>query len=263
VSEQPREVEGVLLVRADDQDAAGGRVAALEAVGRFDLRARPPQRIRDTYLDTGDSALSAARVAFRVRELDGRPLLTLKADPVRAGLAAERLELEAPWSAGALGTVLEELWRREIDVPAPPETAGEGEPLADLAGLGLRPTQIRKTTRTPRDVVERDDPGAGPVAELTLDDVAYQLPAGRARLLEVEVEAKGPGGLETVQTLLGALAQAFPDDLRPWPYGKLATGRAVERLLAEGRLEGLLDADGRIRPAAHELLAEFLAQNSP
>jgi CYTH domain len=263
MSEQPREVEGVLLVRAEDQDAAGERVAALEAVGRFDLRARPPQRIRDTYLDTGDGALATARVAFRVRELDGRPLLTLKADPVRAGLAAERLELEAPWSAGALQTVLEELWRREVDVPAPPETAGAGEPLADLAGLGLRPTQVRETTRTPRDVVERDDPGAGPVAELTIDDVAYQLPAGRARLLEVEVEAKGPGGLETVQTLLGALAEAFPDDLRPWPYGKLVTGRAVERLLAEGRLDGLLDADGRIRPAAHELLAEFLAQNSP
>ena len=263
MSEQPREVEGVLLVRADDQDAAGERVAALEAVGRFDLRARPPQRIRDTYLDTGDGALATARVAFRVRELDGRPLLTLKADPVRSGLAAERLELEAPWSAAALQSVLEELWGRDVDLPVPPETAGEGEPLADLAGLGLLPTQIRETTRTPRDVVERDGPAAGPVAELTLDDVAYQLPAGRARLLEVEVEAKGPGGLETVQTLLEALAEAFPDDLRPWPYGKLATGRAVERLLAEGRLEGLLDGDGRIRPAAHELLAEFLAQNSP
>jgi hypothetical protein len=141
--------------------------------------------------------------------------------------------------------------------------AGAGEPLADLAALGLHPTQTRETTRTPRDVVERDDPGAGPVAELTLDDVAYQLPAGRARLLEVEVEAKGPGGMETVQSVLGALAERFPDDLRPWPYGKLATGRAVEQLLAEGRLEGLLDGDGRIRPAAHNLLAEFLAENSP
>jgi hypothetical protein len=49
----------------------------------------------------------------------------------------------------------------------------------------------------------------------------------------------------------------------PWPYGKLATGRAVERLLADGRLEGLLDAAGRIRPDAHELLTEFLAENSP
>ena len=63
--------------------------------------------------------------------------------------------------------------------------------------------------------------------------------------------------------LLGALAAAFPDDLRPWPYGKLATGRAVEQLLAQGRLEGLLDAAGRIRPAAHDRLAEFLSQNSP
>jgi hypothetical protein len=263
MSERPREVEGVLLVRADDQEAAGRRVAELKAVDRFDLRPRPAQRIRDIYLDTGDGALGAARVAFRVRELDGRPLLTLKADPVRSGLAAERLELEAPWSATALQTILEELWRRDIQLPPPPEGTGVGEPLADLAALGLRPTQRRDTTRTPRDVLERGDRDAGPVAELTVDDVGYQLPAGTARLLEVEVEAKGPGGLETVQALLGALAGRFPEDLRPWPYGKLATGRAVERLLAAGRLEGLLDPSGRIRPAAHDLLAEFLAENTP
>ncbi len=261
MSEQPREVEGVLLVRAGDQEAAGRRVAALEAVDRFELRPRPDQRIRDVYLDTGDGALAAAPVAFRVRELDGRPLLTLKADPVRAGLATERLELEAPWSAEALQAVLEELRRRGVELPVPPE--GPGEPLADLAALGLRPTQIRETTRTPRDVLERGDPGAGPVAELTVDDVADRLPGGTARLLEVEVEAKGPGGLETVQALLAALAEALPEDLRPWPYGKLATGRAVERLLASGRLEGLLDRGGRVRPAAHDLLAAFLAQNSP
>ena len=263
MSEGPREVEGVLLVRADDQEAAAARVAGLETVGRFRLRQRPAQRIRDTYLDTGDGALAGARVAFRVRELDGSPLLTLKADPVRSGLAAQRLELEAPWSAAALGTVLEELRRRGVELPEGSETAGGGEPLADLAGLGLRPTQLRETTRTPRDVLEGDDPAAGPVAELTVDDVGYRLPAGTARLLEVEVEAKGPGGMDTVNDLLEALAAAFPDDLVPWPYGKLATGRAVERLLADGRLEGLLDAADRIRPAAHDLLAEFLAEKSP
>jgi CYTH domain len=262
MSEQPREVEGVLLVCADDQEAAGRKVAGLEAVGRFELRPRPAQRIRDVYLDTGDGALAAAKVAFRVRELDGQPLLTLKADPVRSGLAAERLELEAPWSAGALGTALEELRRRGIELPDPPEGAGAGEPLADLGGLGLLPTQTRETARTPRDVLDKGQAG-GPVAELTVDDVGYQLPAGTARLLEVEVEAKGPGGLETVQALLEALAEAFPSDLKPWPFGKLATGRAVERLLAEGRLEGLLDDRQRIRPAAHDLLAEFLAENSP
>jgi inorganic triphosphatase YgiF len=262
VSEQPREVEGVLLVRADDQEAAGRRVAALEAVDHFDLRPRPPQRIRDVYVDTGDGALAAARVAFRVRELDGRPLLTLKSAPVRTGLAAERLELEAPWSAAALQAVLDELGRRGVELPAPSPGAGAGEPLATLAGLGLRPTQRRETTRTPRDVLDRDDPGAGPVAELTVDDVTFLLPAGRARLLEVEVEAKGPGRLETVQALLGALAAALPEDLRPWPYGKLGTGRAVERLLAAGELDGLLDPDGRVRPAAHDRLAEFLARNS-
>ena len=47
MSEEPREVEGVLLVCADDQEAAGAKVAALEAVDRFTLRHRPAQRIRD------------------------------------------------------------------------------------------------------------------------------------------------------------------------------------------------------------------------
>jgi hypothetical protein len=263
MSERPREVEGVLLVRADDQEAAAAKVAGLEGLGRFRLRHRPAQRIRDIYLDTGDGALGAAGVAFRVRELDGSPLLTLKADAVRSGLAAERLELEAPWSATALGTVLEELGRRGIEVGDPPDGAGTGEPVADLTGLGLRPTQTRETTRTPRDVLEGDDPAAERVAELTVDDVGYRLPAGTAGLLEVEVEAKGAGGMETVNDLLAALAAAFPDDLTPWPYGKLATGRAVERLLADGRLEGLLDPAGRIRPAAHDLLGNYLAEPAP
>jgi triphosphatase len=262
MSEGPREVEGVLLVRAEDQEAAAGRVAGLEAVDRFLLRPRPPQRIRDTYLDTGDGDLARARVAFRVRELDGRPLLTLKSAAVRTGLAAERLELEGPWSAATLGTALEELRRRDVPLSEAPEGVGAGEPLADLAGLGLRPTQVRETTRTPRDVLERGA-GAGPVAELTVDDVAYQLPAGTARLVEVEVEAKGEGGLDTVQALLGAVAAALPDDLRPWPFGKLGTGIAVERMLAAGQLEGLLDAAGRIRPAAHDRIAEFLSRNNP
>jgi inorganic triphosphatase YgiF len=255
---QPREVEGVLLVSADDQEGAARRVGALERVDRFELRPRPTQRIRDVYLDTGDGALAA----FRVRELDGRPLLTLKANTVRSGLASERLELEAPWSAEALRSMLEELRRHGAQLPDPPEGTGAGEPLAELAGIGLHPTQSRHTTRTPRDVHERGRDG-GPVAELTVDDVAYQLPAGTARLLEVEVEAKGGGGLGTVQALLRALAEVFPDDLRPWPYGKLATGRAVAELLAAGRLEGLLDPSGRISPAAHDRLAEYLSQNSP
>ena len=158
--------------------------------------------------------------------------------------------------------MLEELRRRGVQLPTPPDSSGTGEPLADLAALGLRPTQRRENTRTPRDVLERGREDGQRVAELTIDDVTFLLPAGRAGLLEVEVEAKGSGGLDTVQALLGALAAAFPDDLRPWPYGKLGTGRAVERLLAAGELEGLLDPGGRVRPAAHDRLAEFLAQNS-
>jgi hypothetical protein len=37
----------------------------------------------------------------------------------------------------------------------------------------------------------------------------------------------------------------------------------VERLLADGRLEGLLDPSDRIRPAAHQLLEDVLAHERP
>jgi hypothetical protein len=65
-----------------------------------------------------------------------------------------------------------------------------------------------------------------------------------------------------VEALLEALAETFAGELKPWPYGKLVTGRAVERLLAAGRLEGQLDERRRIRPAAHDLLADFLEHQS-
>ena len=266
MSEQPQEVEGVLLVRAEDPEAVARRLAALETVGRFDLLAGAPRQIHDVHLDSEGGALAAARVTLRVREQDGRPLLTLKADARRTGMASQRLELEAPWSARALRSALAELRRRGIRVPDPPDTGPEGagtaEPLAVLAGLGLHPTQDRDTVRIPRAVVEREHRDAGAVAELAIDDVAFGTPAGMVRLLEVEVEAKGPGSMTTVEALLAALAEAFPGELRPWPYGKLVSGRTAGQLLADGRLQGLLDPAGRLLPAATDLLEEILSANS-
>jgi inorganic triphosphatase YgiF len=261
----PREVEGVLLVSADDPAAVGRRLAAVDTLAGFDLLPREPEQLHDVYLDTDDGDLTGLRVAFRLREVDGRPLLTLKADARRAGTASERLELEAPWSDQALRAALDELRRRGARLPDRPAGPGadQGEPLAVLAGLGLHPTQVRETTRTPRNVVERGRRDAGPVAELALDAVAYRLPGATVRLLEVEVEAKGPGGLDTVQELLGAMANSFPADLRPWPWGKLATGRAAQLLLGQGRLEGLLDPAGMLRPQAYDVLAEFLSASTP
>ena len=144
MSDQPREVEGVLLVSADDQEAAAGQVAGLEAVDRFELRPRPTQRIRDTYLDTGEGALGAARVAFRVRELDGRPLLTLKADAVRSGLASERLELEAPWSAEALQAALRSCGAAGSGSPTRWRAPGRGSRWPTWAGSACsRPRSAR------------------------------------------------------------------------------------------------------------------------
>jgi hypothetical protein len=92
--------------------------------------------------------MAGARVAFRVRELDGRPLLTLKADPVRAGLAADRLELEAPWSAAALLGMLEELRRRGVRLPEAPRRPAPGSRWPTSAGSACaRPRAGRPPAR--------------------------------------------------------------------------------------------------------------------
>ena len=247
MSEQPREVEGVLLVSADDQEGAGRRVGALERVDRFELRPRPTQRIRDVYLDTGDGALAGARVAFRVRELDGRPLLTLKANPVRSGLAAERLELEAPWSAEALQSMLEELRRHGVQLPDAPGGGGAGEPLADLAGLGLHPTQTA-TPPAPRATCTSGAGTAGrsPSSPSTTSPTSSppappacsrsrSRPRGR-RAGDRAGAAGGPGRGVPRRPAALALRQAGH---RP------GRGAAAGR----GRLEGLLDPSGQDQPS--------------
>ena len=274
MSEHAREVEGVLLVNADDQAAAGDRVAALEAVDRFQLRPRPAQRIRDVYIDTDDGARAGSRVAFRLREQDGRPLLTLKADAVRSGLASERLELEAPWSAEALQAALEGCGAAASSCPprrrgAPGNPGGVPRWIGRGSGGGAagRPGRPRPAPDPdPRD--HPHPPGRGRAgrpgrrAGGRADPGRRRLPAPRREGAAARGRGRGQGPRREGDRGVGAgrPGRAEPDDLRPWPYGKLVTGRAVGELLADGRLEGLLEGDGRIRPAAHDLLAEFISK---
>lgn len=278
MTQPPLEVEAALVVCSPAPLVVRERLAALTALPGFRLLPRPELSLGDTYVDTPDRALAARGVALRVRTVDGAAaLLTYKAHVRRTSAAVERVEIEAPWSPAALDAVLAELARNGLRLarPDPHEPDGEPrnlagrDPLPVLLGLGLEVVQARVNQRIPRDVVPEDGP-EGPVAELAIDAVAYHLPAGVARLHEVEVEAKGAGGAElakgapggdpaTVQQVTTALRQRFGDELAPWPHGKLATGHAIQTLLAAGRLDGLRDPDGTLRPAAFQRIAAYLA----
>ncbi len=251
------EIEAALIVCTDGPQAIGQRLAGLQTLAEFSLLPRATQTIEDIYFDTTDRSLQARLIALRVRRLDGTPLLTMKADSHRIAAGEDRLEIEAPWSPSALHDVVSELRSRGVGVPESPGEIGSADPVAVMASLGLEEVQTRLTRRMLRDIVARGAQSE-PLAELAIDAVTYRFREGRVRLLEVEVEAKGQGDATTVERITASLRDEFPSQLRPWPYGKLPTGKAVQELLADGKLDGLTGEDGMLRPAACEQIAGLL-----
>ncbi|MGH2723711.1 MAG: CYTH domain-containing protein [Actinomycetota bacterium] len=228
----PSEDEGALVVRASDPEEVAGRLEALDSVGGYRLEPGPTLRIRDRYVDTADGDLGARRIALRVREVDGATLLTLKGSSRTTGHGThQRLEIEEPWSEPALARAMEEL--RTMGVPLEVR-AGGATPVEALESVGLRVVQDRETERTVRHVL-----ADGPAAELAIDRVTYHLGEAAPRLLEVEVEAKRPGASGVLHDVIDALDHEWPE-LRRWPHSKLAIGKALERLLREGRFRGEL-----------------------
>jgi inorganic triphosphatase YgiF len=250
IERPPREVEGTLLIRTDDPSQLRERLANLNRAGRFSLRRRSPQRIRDAYLDTPARDLGSRRIAVRLRDLDGSFLLAMKADSVVTEFATDRLEIEGEWSEEILGRILDALERQGVSGVGVPAAENLSDPFAALRSLGLVIFQDRETVRIPFDVTE--DSG-GPVAELAVDEVLFHFGSTELRVHEVEVEARGFGDADTVREVTAALRAGFPE-LRPWSHGKLATGLCLEALLQAGRLNGLIQPDGTLSLRAHDLL---------
>jgi hypothetical protein len=251
------EIEAALIVYADAPQTVEQRLADLQTLSEFRLLPRAIETIEDIYFDTTDRSLQARLIALRIRRLDGTPLLTMKADSHPALAGEDRLEIESQWSPGALHNVISQLRNRGVGVRDSPGELGSTDPTAVMASLGFEVVQARVTKRTPRDVVT-GGAETQPLAELAIDAVTYRFRDGRVRLLEVEVEAKGGGDAQTVERITASLHAAFPSQLRPWPYGKLPTGKAIQELLADGKLDGLISEDRMLRPAAYEQIAGLL-----
>jgi inorganic triphosphatase YgiF len=247
----PWEIETALLIRSERAAALAEEIAGLRSLGAYRLVPRPVETIRDRYLDTAQGALGARTIALRLRTLDGRQLLTLKTAAQRTDWgAARRRELEGPWSDEVLAQALQELRDSGVDLPTQAPAADRGSPLEVLAALGLEVVHDRETVRRPRDVVAEGSQAAV-LAELAIDDARYRLGSLLARLFEVEIEAKAADGPATVRELTARLSELYPE-LTAWPHSKLATGRALERLVGAEGPDNLVGADGVLTPQAYD-----------
>jgi len=252
-----RETETALLICGDDPAGIARRIAGLAEIASYRLVRRPFIRLRDLYFDTPDGLLRKQHLAMRLRESDQVCLITLKG-PSRpaAGGGMERLEIEAPWSQAALQRITGELVKRGVSVRTL-RLDTMARPLRVMNSLGLRVVQGRETRRTVRDVVPAGQTKPQ-LAELAIDSVAYRFEYKRFKLHMIEVEAKSQDGLQALGAITRDLSKMFEPALRPWPYGKLATGLATEKLLRQGALKDLIDDDLHLSPAILGKLARSL-----
>jgi hypothetical protein len=256
-----REVELSLVVVSGDPAAVSRRLARLRAVGPYDLRPRGSDRIVDRYFDTVAGTMRKRGFALRLRTVGGATTIGLKGRRRRASTRTEdRLEHERPFSPEAAA----ELGKRAGLRPNVLGSGdGRGDPDAQLEVLlGVRLVQRRETKRLLRDVLDGREKSGPVLAELALDRVRFELGSGEVQHYEVELEAKRTGrGTEAARAVATELALRYSDELAHWPYGKLPTGKAIEKLVGEGRLEGLRH-DGTLEPRAYDQIRRYLQRSA-
>jgi hypothetical protein len=99
------------------------------------------------------------------------------------------------------------------------------------------------------------------LAELAIDSVVYYFGGQEIHHHEVEVEAKERGSSSVIKTVAESLVAMYRPALRRWDHSKLATGKAIEQMLREGALEGLLDAHNNLKPVAYDKIDDYLKRS--
>ena len=183
----------------------------LTALGGYTIKEQVTNTITDYYLDTADRLILQGGFACRVRHnhTQGTWVGTLK-------------------GIGSLGGVQGSIHTRaEYETPIPPDSAPEQWPASPARDRALQLSRaqplarlfsIRQTRHTSliclRDLV---------VAELSLDEVEFEVGERQVKSLELEIELKGEGTLDDLRALNLALADY---DLTPQPKSKFERGLA-------------------------------------
>jgi inorganic triphosphatase YgiF len=253
------EREIALVILPDGPDVVSQEICRLTELGGYRLRKAPLIVLRDMYWDLPDRDLGARRIALRLRMTDDRTWVTLKGPSKPAGdYGVRRLEIERPWSGQGLQEVLRVLDQENIHLERPATQEQAADAIGTMRHLGLKPIQDRETTRQPFDVLGPDRSDAEAIAELAIDKTRYRIKHAVVTLRQIEIESKACGGGSAAEAMAATLQQRYPTVLRPWRYGKLATGMALERLLDGSDDRDLLHADGTLDLSAYDRLATYL-----
>ncbi len=253
------EIEATLVICSEKPQAVADQIAALTRIGNYPLLPQDPKAIHDLYLDTPDRALQARELAVRIREVGRLHWITLKGPrhPTDWG-GVERLEIETLWSEKALTEVLKELMDRGIEVPQRQRHFESDHPLSVMMSLGWEVVQNRRSHRQIRNIVLTGDESGQGLAEMAIDSVLYHFGYRDIGHHEVEIEAKVKDGSAVIKAVIEGLMAMYGSALRAWDHSKQVTGEAIERLLRQGALAGLTDANNNLKPVVYDKIQAYL-----
>lgn len=245
------------MVRSQDPASVLNRVLAIQSLAGYQLVPKTPRAMRDVYFETVEGSLKRRRLNLRVRGVGGAYWVTLKRNP---GLffwkRNERQEIELPWSQDSFAQIVGELSRLGVGLEKENPT-DLSSPVEVMKRVGFRVLQDRETLRTVIEIMGKTGRGEEVLAEVALDSVLYHFQGQDLRLYELEVEAKSRRGRGTLGPMVDALTGLLEPELQKWRFGKLATGRAIERLLSQGSLKGLVENE-KLKPEAYDIVLEAL-----
>jgi hypothetical protein len=257
MSDQPQEIEAALFICSDRPAAVADDIAQLDRLGAFTLVAEPDQFIRDIHFDAGETIPWMQGIALRARQKNQTRLITLKGPPqVDAAGLVTRLEVESPWNSKGVARVTSALQALGMTIPPLPDSLDESDPAATLEANGFRIIQARATHRRVRRIAVV---GAhAPLAEMDIDAIRYAVGERTVACFEIEIEAKAENAETIIEPCTRLLLSRFARLLRPWPYGKLLTGKSIAQLLANGELEPLLEAGDIVGPVACDAIESYI-----
>lgn len=257
IGRRSNEIETVFVVCTARPQTIMRQIAALGGLGPYRFVRRPTVTMHDRYFDLPGRALARAGIVLRLRRVRSRYLLTLKAKKRVVRSRIGRYELELAWSRSALARIIRALARLGVVMPQPVIRRGRG-PDSVLREAGFSLVQSRTNRRRLRNVARANDPARAVLAELALDTVSFRFSKRRVRFAEVEIELKSRADSTVISAIAALLLDRYAGQLRPWPYGKFATGCLFERLAEQGKLERLLGREDYPVPAAYPMLARRL-----
>jgi hypothetical protein len=255
------ESEITLLVVSDNPERVRTSLNGMNRIGNYALVPAEALIIEDVYLDTLSGDLATQSWVLRVRRENDRTCFTLKGPAHRGEWGGiQRIEIEEPWSRDAPARIRNHLAASGLHIDPLPCTAGDAPAVDALKDCGFVILQQRQTQRDRR-IVEFPA-GGSPVAELVVDRVLYRFGSQHIRHMEVEIEAHTPAQVSHAKAVADGLLEAIGPELRPWGYGKLATGKILETLVEAGELSALVRPDKYPVPIVYTLIESRLKKRT-